>query len=140
MSKASPELERLEERILSLKAELSRFSRERWQAAEKGDERQNLQVRTRIAEKTLENCDWLAKYVANFSPPIATRLEMEQGRVRSEMERIKRLNNPAAFHEWVRTSLVPTVKFSEQMAYVAAASLRRAQQGQAPKYTWARRR
>ncbi len=139
MSKRASELDRLEERILILKEELSRFSRERWQAA-RGDERQNLQARTKIAEKTLENCDWLAKYVANFSLPIATRLETEDSRVRSEMERVKRLNNAAAFHEWVRTSLVPVVKFSEQTAYVAAASFRRAQQGQAPQYKWTRRR
>lgn len=131
-------LDELENRIISLKQQASIISSERRVAAVKGDEKAILQARIKLAELAIENCGLLANYVSLLCPTLAVRFTEQQKNVKNEMEKIKMVNNELAFHDWVKRSLVPFLKQSEQIAYVAATSSRSAKEGQPVQFNWAR--
>jgi hypothetical protein len=127
MSPSLPEIARLEENILDVKSSISKISYERWQAALLKDEKNVLEARMRAAEKMLENCDLIARYVSQFCPAIGRDLSSQQKIVRSELEKIKGPSDHDSLHAWYKANLVPLVKRSETVAHVAATSHRRGQ-------------
>jgi hypothetical protein len=122
-----PEIARLEEEIQIVKSDISKISNERWQAALKRDEKNVLEARTRAAEKMLENCDIIARYVSQFCPAIGRDLSGQQKTVKSELEKTKRRNNQNSLHTWYKVNLIPLVKRSEVVAHMAATSHRMGQ-------------
>ncbi|MEM0075687.1 MAG: hypothetical protein QXG05_02805 [Nitrososphaerota archaeon] len=140
MSKGSLPLEETEKRILNIKNEISNLSALRRNALEKHDEKEHLRARIRMVEKALENCQLITNYIANFNPVIAARLQKEHRRVEEELNKMKLVNNTEAFHEWIRNSFAPMVRFSEQTAYLAATCYRSVKEGRASNYRWTRSR
>ncbi|MDG6933227.1 MAG: hypothetical protein JRN68_00870 [Nitrososphaerota archaeon] len=136
----SIELDALEGKIAGLKSELSELSRSRRQTLESQDMLKHIQIRAKQVEKTLDNCESISKYVAKFSPPIAAKLMSEHDRIRKELGQMRTLDNDQVFHEWIRHSFAPAVKFSEQMAYLVATCYRTTKQGRVSHYRWTLKR
>ena len=121
------EIKQLEERVSKLKSELSKISEERWRAALARDERGTYNARTKAAKKTLENVNAIAKYVANFSEPIAREIESRENEARRTLEQVALTNDPKLFHSWVKDHLVPSAKIAERMGHMAASTAVRLQ-------------
>lgn len=133
------DLNELEGRIIDLKGQTSIISSERRAAAIRGDEKAVFDARVKLVEQAIENCGLLTSYVSLLVPTLAARFSEQQKDIKIEMEKIKMLNNESALHEWVKTSLVPFLRQSEQVAYVAATSSRSAKEGQPIQFNWARK-
>ncbi len=121
------DLHNLEKRIQELKNSLSGISEERWRAALSKDERGVVKARIKASEKTLENCDAIANYLNNFSPPISKQIQSRDQLARTTLNRIKLTADAKELHKWIKTELVPSTKLSESLAHLAATSLRKAQ-------------
>ncbi len=132
----SPELSRLEERILVAKSDLAAVSRERWEAALRRDERGVLEARKKAADKMLDNCEALAHYVSYCCPNVARDL-LGQGRsMRSELDKMRRTNDSVELHNWYKASLIPLVKHSEVLAHLAATTITKRDSKSSDCYQW----
>ena len=136
ISMTEKNLNELENRIIELKKQILTTASGRRAVAAKGDERAMLQMRIKLAEQAIENCDLLVNYLSLFSPTLAARLEEQQKSIKNEIEKIKMVNNEAAFHDWVKRSLIPFLKQTEQIAYVAATSSKSTKAGVPVKFSW----
>jgi len=133
------ELNRIEEEILNVKADLSSISRERRAAVIAGKTNDVFEARVRALQKTLENCGMLVEYVQKFSAPASREIEMKHERLLKEFENIRKVNSPDALHEWVRFNVVPVVKQSEQSAHLAATTMKRSRGETMAFHRWVRR-
>ncbi len=115
-------LNEMETAIQNSKADLSRISESRWKAILAKDERAALRARVEAAEKTLEGCHAIAKYVGNFSTPIAHEMERRREAVARDFENVKLTKDPWELHAWIKLQLLPLVNTTERMAHVAASS------------------
>ncbi|TMQ00740.1 MAG: hypothetical protein E6K99_01815, partial [Thaumarchaeota archaeon] len=105
---------------MDVKHKLSSISRDRRTAALTGRADRVMEARVRLTQKTLENCGLLVEYVRKFSEPIARDMEIKHSRLLREFEHIREVDSPNAFHEWIRSNVVPVVRQSEQAASLAA--------------------
>jgi hypothetical protein len=121
------DMQNLERRIQELKNALRSISEERWQAALSRDEKAVLAARIKASEKTLENCDAIAKYLDYFSAPLANEIRIRGQNAKTSLEKIKRRGNAKALHKWVKSELIPSTKMSERLAHLAATSMRKFQ-------------
>jgi predicted RNase H-like nuclease (RuvC/YqgF family) len=133
------ELDRMEEKILGVKAELSSISRERRLAALAGKTNDLMEARMRALQKTLENCGLLVEYVRKFSDPISREIEIKHEMLRKEFEHMREVHSPDAFHEWVRGNVVPVLKQSEQAAHLAATIIRKSRGEKIAFHRWTKR-
>ncbi len=133
------ELDRMEEQILSAKLELSSISRDRRLAAVAGEADKIMYARVRLTQKTLENCGLLVKYVRKFNEPIARDIQLKHERLLKEFEHIKQVDSPYVFHEWIRSSVVPVLRQSEQAASLAATIVKRSRGEKIDFHRWAKR-
>lgn len=134
------ELDRMEDQILHAKRELSSISRDRRSAAVAGEAHKLMAERVRLMQKTLENCGLLVKYVRKFNEPIAREIELKHGRLLKEFEHIRQVESPDAFHEWIRSNVVPVVRQSEQAASLAATIVKKSQGEKIDFHRWASKR
>lgn len=117
------ELSRAEKTILDSKRELSQISESRWKALMASDERTALHARMEATEKTLNGCKIIARYLGNFSAPIAREIETREKEIRREFDNIRQTKDPWELQVWIKTRLTPFVKSSERLAHVAASSV-----------------
>jgi hypothetical protein len=112
----------IERNLTQLKRDLSEISEERWRAALSGDQDRLMSVRLKAAEKTLENCKALAKYVENFSPPLARQIAQREAAARRSFDNVRSTNDPKQLHEWIKQQLVPSTRFAERLGHMAASA------------------
>lgn len=115
-------LSEMEDAILNSKTELSKISENRWKAILAKDEQAALKARVEATEKTLEGCKTIARYVGNFSTPIAREIEEQREGVAREFEKVRYTKDPEQLHSWMKTHLLPLVNNSERMAHVVVSS------------------
>lgn len=127
----------LEKRIQELKNNISGLSEERWRAALAKDQNAVLKARIKASEKTLENCDEIARYLNHFSPPLSNEVKTRGQTARISLQRIRGTTNPKELHEWIKTELIPPTKMAERLAHLAATSVRKAQGEDLQFYKWA---
>ncbi len=125
---------------MNVKHELSSISRDRRSAVVAGEADKIMEARVRLMQKTLENCGLLVEYVRKFSSPIAREIEIKHKRLVKEFEHIREVESPEAFHEWIRSNVVPIVRQSEQAASLAATIVKRSQGEKIDFHRWASRR
>jgi hypothetical protein len=133
------ELDRMEEQILDAKHKLSSISRERRAAALAGRADRVMEARLRLMQKTLENCGLLVEYVRKFSEPIAREIEIKHKRLVKEFDHIREVESPVAFHEWIRSNVVPVVRQSEQAASLAATVAKKSRGEKIDFHRWVKR-
>lgn len=121
------DMQKLEKRIQELKNSLIGISEERWRANLSKNQRGVVNARIKASEKTLENCDVIADYLKNFSPPLSKEILTREQTARASLKQIKVRADAQEFHRWVKTELIPPTKMSERLAHLAASSLRKAQ-------------
>ncbi|MFI5421200.1 MAG: hypothetical protein ACHQ1H_09570 [Nitrososphaerales archaeon] len=119
-----PQYANLERNIIEMKRELSRISEERCRAALAGDEKEVIRSRINAAEKTLDNCSTLAKYVANFSSPVARQISQREAEARRTFQEVRITSDQRLFHEWVKKELIPLTRFAERLGHVAASAIK----------------
>ncbi len=134
------ELDRMEEQILDAKHELSSISRDRRSAAIAGEADKLMEARVRLMQKTLENCGLLVEYVRKFNEPIAREIELKHERLLKQFEHIRQVDSPDAFHEWIRSNVVPVVRQSEQAASLAATIVKKSRGEKIDFHRWAKKR
>jgi hypothetical protein len=133
------EFDLMEEQIFSVKEELSSISRERRSAALTGRTDDLMEARVRAFEKTLENCGLLVEYIRKFSDPAAREIEINHKRLLKEFGHIREVKSPDAFHEWVRSNVVPVLKQSEQAGHLAATIMKKSQGEKIAFHRWTKR-
>ena len=114
--------EDLEKNIVKIKLDISKISEERWRAALSRNQNEVIKVRVKAAEKTLENVGTLAKYVANFSTPLARQITKREDEARRTFEEVRRTTNSKIFQEWVKDQLIPSTRFAERLGHLAASA------------------
>ena len=139
MSGERGELDRIEKQILDAKHELSSLSRDRRSAAVAGETKKLMAARVRLMQKTLENCALSVEYVRKFSKPIALEIGMKHERLLKEFEHIRQVDSPDAFHEWIRSNVVPVVRQSEQVASLAATIVKKSRGEKIDFHRWTKR-
>lgn len=117
----------LERKIQELKNNIASISEERWRAALAKDENAILRARIKASEKTLENCEAIARYLNHFSPPLSDEIRTRGESARSSLQQIKGTRNPQELHVWVKAELIPPTKMAEKLAHLAATSVRKVQ-------------
>ena len=115
-------LSEMETTIQNSKSDLARISENRWRANLAKDDQAALRARVEAAEKTLEGCAAIAKYVGSFSTPIAREIERRREAVAREFEGVRQTKDPWELHSWIKLQLLPLVNTSERMAHVTASS------------------
>ena len=126
-SSAFAETRDLEKRIQELKRALAGISEERWRAALARDEKAVVKARISASEKTLDNCEAIARYLQYFSQPLSRDIQTRGRNARASLQPIKRLGDAKELHKWVKSQLIPTTSMSERLAHLAATSVRKAQ-------------
>jgi hypothetical protein len=117
----------LEKKIQELKNNIAKISEERWRAALAGDQKAVLRARVKASEKTLENCDTIARYLNYFSSPLSNEIQTRGEKAKTSLQKIKVTSDPTELHKWVKTDLIPPTKMAERLAHLAASSVRKAQ-------------
>jgi len=112
----------LEKSIARLKLDLSKISEERWRAALSRDHGAVSKARVRAAEKTLENCSTISKYVANFSAPLAREISRREEEARRTFEQVRNTADPELFHRWIKQQLIPSTALAEKLGHLAASA------------------
>ncbi len=125
---------------MNVKHELSSISRDRRSAAIAGERDKLMAARVKLIQKTLENCSLLVDYVQKFSKPIAREIEIKHERLLKEFEYIRQVDSPDAFHEWIRSNVVPVVRQSEQAASLAATIVKKSRGEKIDFHRWAKKR
>ncbi|MGI0079026.1 MAG: hypothetical protein ACRECH_05330 [Nitrososphaerales archaeon] len=113
---------KLEKSLFQIKLDLSKISEERWHAALSRNQNEVTMARVKAAEKTLENCNTLAKYVANFSTPLARQITEREEEARRTFEKVRRTRDPELLHEWIKEQLIPSTRFAERLGHMAASA------------------
>lgn len=89
----------------------------------------------KAAEKTLENCRALAKYVENFSLPLARQITQREAEARRTFDNVRTTNDPRQLHAWIKQQLIPSTRFAERLGHVAA-SARMSKEGRTDFHKW----
>lgn len=129
----------VEKKIQELKNNITSISEERWRASLSKDNAAELKARVKASEKTLENCDEIARYLNNFSPPLSGEIKYREKIARSALQEIRSTTNPKEFHKWIKNELIPPTKMAERLAHLAATSLRKGQGEDLPFHKWSRK-
>lgn len=116
------ESSKLEERISQIKQELGKISEERWRAALSSNHEGHVNARLKAAEKTLENCESIARYVAAFSTPLARQITERDAQARKAFEQVRRTKDPGLLHRWIKEELIPSTRFAERLGHMAASA------------------
>lgn len=130
------ELSRIEKSILENKNEVSKILERRSKATLSKDELAALRAWTDASEKTLEGCGAISKYMEHFSRPIARELQASQEATVRGLENVRKTEDRAQFHHWMKTQFIPHVRVSERMAHVAATSMYKTQGRDVDFYRW----
>lgn len=126
---------KLEKNLFQIKLDLSKISEERWRAALSRNQNDVTNARVKAAEKTLENCSTLAKYVANFSIPLARQITEREVEARRTFEEVRRTRDPKLLDEWIKEHLIPSTRFAERLGHMAA-SASKAREGSTDFHRW----
>lgn len=116
------ETSQLEKRISQMKLDLGKISEERWRAALSRKPNEQVNARIKAAEKTIENCESLGKYVAVFSEPLARQIAAREAQARKSFEHIRVTKDPDLLHQWIKRELVPSTRFAERLGHMAASA------------------
>lgn len=131
-------MNKLEKNLTQLKLDLSKISEERWRAALSRDQTRVMNARMQAAEKTPENCRALAKYVENFSTPLARQIIQREVEARRTFDDIRRTDDPKQLEVWIKQQLIPSTRFAERLGHMVA-STRMAKRGSTGFHKWVRR-
>ncbi len=130
------EVSRLERSIAQIKRDLSSLSEERWRAALARNEESVFKARVKAVEKTLDNCNAIAKYVSNFSAPVGKEIQRRELNARKTFEIIRSTNDPKILHSWIKEQLIPSTKLAERMAHMTASTSRKVQGASSDFHKW----
>jgi hypothetical protein len=127
----------LERNVAQIKLDLSKISEERWRAALSRNQSDIMEARVRAAEKTLDNCASIAKFVANFSVPLARQITQRETEARKTFEQVRSARDPDLLGEWIKEQLIPSTRFAERLGHMAA-SASKAREGSTEFHRWTR--
>jgi len=124
MPKPDP-LRAAESRIVAVKSDLSRISRDRIVAYREGELNEANVQQFRLLEAELRNIEALAFYVRTVSPAAGRELSGHHAAATARFERLRVVGDVSVLQDWLKKDLVPLVNKSEQAAHLVATALRR---------------
>ncbi|MHB2035912.1 MAG: hypothetical protein ACYCPW_04105 [Nitrososphaerales archaeon] len=130
------EVNNLERNISQLKRDLSNLSEERWRAALARSEENVFKARVKAVEKTLANCNIIAKYVSHFSAPMGNEIQRRELSARKTFERIRTARDSKILDSWIKEQLIPSAKLAELMAHMTASATKRVQGSSSDFHKW----
>ena len=135
MPKPDP-LRSAESRIVDVKSELSRISRDRLLAYREGRSNEATLQQFRLLEAELRNIEALASYVRTVSPAAGRELNGHRVAATARFELLRAAGDVSALQDWLKKELVPLVNKSEQAAHLVATALRRAKGKDTKPFAW----
>src|SRR5712691_7588422 len=125
-----------ESRIVDVKSDLSRISKDRVLAYREGRIDEATKQQFQLLEAELRNIDALASYVKAVSAAVGRELI---GHLSAATERFKGLRaagDVSALQVWLEKELVPLINKSEQAAYLVAMTFRLAKGKETKPFAW----
>ncbi|HET7404834.1 MAG TPA: hypothetical protein VFJ63_01830 [Candidatus Bathyarchaeia archaeon] len=95
-----------------------------------------LEARKKAADKLLQNCAALARYVSVSCSNVGRDILVQERTLRDELLTMNKTTDSSELHNWYKTRLIPLVKHSEAVAHVAATSSEKARDRDSPCYQW----
>lgn len=121
-----------ENKVLRVKADLRRISRDRIVAYREGRPDEADRHQFRLVETELQNVAALASYVRTVSPAAGRDLAGWHSAAAERFAELKEAGDVIALQRWLKAQLAPLVNKSEQAAYLVATTVR-LEQGKRPK-------
>ncbi len=129
-----------EKKILQVKSDLERISRNRLIAYRDGRFEEAAQAQIRLLDAELKNVAALASYVRTISPAAARELVGRHAVAAERFERLRKAGDPVALQDWLKRELAPLVNKSEQAAHLVATSIRLERGKRSKPFGWQRER
>jgi hypothetical protein len=118
----------IELRIANLKKEIDDTLTRFYSSASKGTT-EMWNMRTHLAQISLQNCQAIAKYVKSVSPPVAKELESQRRSVTRKLAAVEKSKDLAELNDWYKRELGPLLTKAEQTGYLVASSLNKKTSG-----------
>ncbi len=125
-----------ERRIVDVKTNLSRISRQRLLAYREGPPEEAISHQFRLLEAELRNVEALAEYVGTVSPAAARELTGHLTIAASRFREVRAASDMFALQDYLKKELVPLVNKSEQAALLVATALRQARRKKTTPFAW----
>lgn len=113
-----------ESRIVDVKSDLSRISKDRLLAFREGRIDEATRQQFRLLEAELRNIEALASYVTSVSVAAGRELIGHHSDAIARFKELRADGNVSALQDWLKKDLVPLINKSEQAAYLVATTFR----------------
>jgi len=125
-----------ESRIVDIKSDLSRISKDRLLAFREGRTDEATRQQFRLLEAELRNIEALASYVKTVSAAAGRELLGHLSIATQRFNELRSGGDLSAAQEWLKQELVPLINKSEQGAYLVATAFRLAKGNKTTRFVW----
>lgn len=125
-----------ESRIVGVKSELSRISKDRLIAYREGRIDEATRQQFQLLEAELRNIEALASYVNEVSGPAGHELAGHLLAATDRFKGLRAVGDVSALQVWLKKELVPLIYKSEQAAYLVAMTFRLAKGKETKSFAW----
>lgn len=125
-----------ESRIVDVKSDLSRISRDRLLAYREGRIDEAARQQFSLLEAELRNIEALASYVKAVSAAAGRELIGHHSTATLRFKELRTAGDVSALQDWLKKDLVPLVNKSEQAAYLVATTFRLAKRKKTKPFAW----
>ncbi len=125
-----------ENRIVNVKSDLSRISKNRLLAFREGRTDEATKQQFRLLEAELSNIEALASYVKTVSAAAGRELIGHHLVATQRFEEVRAAGDLSVAQDWLKRELVPLINKSEQAAYLVATAYRLAKGTKTKQFAW----
>ncbi len=125
-----------ESRIVNVKSDLSRISRDRLLAFREGRTDEATKQQFRLLEAELRNIEALASYVKTVSAAAGRELIGHHVVAAHRFEEVRAAGDLSVAQDWLKKELVPLINKSEQAAFLVATAYRLARGTKTTQFAW----
>lgn len=125
-----------ESRIVAVKSDLSRISKDRLLAFREGRTGEATKQQFRLLEAELRNIEALASHVTTVSAAAGRELIGHHSVATQRFKELRAAADLSLAQDWLKTELVPLINKSEQAAYLVATTFRLAKGKKAKQFAW----
>jgi hypothetical protein len=113
-----------ESRIVDVKSEVSRISKDRLLAYREGRIDEATRQQFQLVEAELRNIEALAAYVSAVSTPAGRELMGHHAAATERFKELRALADVSALQDWLESELAPFINKSEQAGHLVATTVR----------------
>jgi len=125
-----------ESRIVDVKSDLSRISKDRLLAYREGRTDEAARQQFRLLEAELRNIEALASYVKLVSAAVGRELIGHHSAATQRFSELKTVGDVSALQDWLKKELVPLINKSEQAGHLVATTFRLVKGNQVEPFAW----